>query len=92
MVNFVPGFVSDDCGNWDAERRRRGSAAEIAPPRRHGRASKPALKAWEAGQSAPGGHGREVADHVEHVAKVAGHDHVGIGADLDGIPYHARPG
>ena len=28
-----------------------------------------------------------VADHVEHVAKVAGYDHVGIGADLDGIPF-----
>ena len=27
-----------------------------------------------------------VADHVEHVAKVAGYDHVGIGGDLDGIP------
>jgi membrane dipeptidase len=26
-----------------------------------------------------------VADHIEHVAKVAGYDHVGIGADLDGI-------
>jgi len=25
-----------------------------------------------------------VADHVEHVAKVAGHDHVGIGGDYDG--------
>lgn len=25
-----------------------------------------------------------VADHVEHVARVAGHDHVGIGADYDG--------
>ena len=28
----------------------------------------------------------QVADHVEHVAKVAGYDHVGIGGDLDGIP------
>jgi membrane dipeptidase len=26
-----------------------------------------------------------IADHIEHVAKVAGYDHVGIGADLDGI-------
>jgi membrane dipeptidase len=25
-----------------------------------------------------------VADHVEHVARVAGHDHVGIGGDFDG--------
>ena len=29
----------------------------------------------------------QVADHIDHVARVAGHDHVGIGADLDGIPY-----
>lgn len=26
----------------------------------------------------------ELGDHVEHVARVAGHDHVGIGADYDG--------
>ena len=26
-----------------------------------------------------------IADHIEHVAKVAGYDHVGIGGDLDGI-------
>jgi membrane dipeptidase len=28
----------------------------------------------------------QVADHVEHIAKVAGVDHVGIGSDFDGIP------
>jgi membrane dipeptidase len=27
----------------------------------------------------------EVADHLDHLAKIAGHDHVGIGGDLDGI-------
>jgi membrane dipeptidase len=27
----------------------------------------------------------EVADHIEHVRKVAGVDHVGIGSDFDGI-------
>ena len=27
-----------------------------------------------------------VADRIEHVARVAGYDHVGLGADLDGIP------
>jgi membrane dipeptidase len=26
-----------------------------------------------------------VADHIEHVVKVAGYDHVGIGGDMDGI-------
>ena len=32
-----------------------------------------------------------VADHIEHVAKVAGHDHVGIGGDLDGIGFDEAP-
>lgn len=27
----------------------------------------------------------DVADHIEHVHKVAGIDHVGIGADFDGM-------
>jgi membrane dipeptidase len=33
----------------------------------------------------------DLADHVEHIAKVAGYDHVGIGGDLDGIPYDQAP-
>ncbi len=27
-----------------------------------------------------------MADHIEHIAKVAGVDHVGLGSDFDGIP------
>lgn len=29
---------------------------------------------------------RDVADHIDHIVKVAGIDHVGIGSDFDGIP------
>jgi membrane dipeptidase len=28
-----------------------------------------------------------IADHIEHIARVAGHDHVGIGSDYDGVPW-----
>jgi membrane dipeptidase len=28
---------------------------------------------------------KDVADHIEHVVKIAGIDHVGIGGDFDGI-------
>jgi membrane dipeptidase len=28
----------------------------------------------------------QVADHIFHVAEVAGIDHVGIGSDFDGVP------
>jgi membrane dipeptidase len=27
-----------------------------------------------------------VADHIEHIARVAGIDHVGLGSDFDGVP------
>jgi len=27
-----------------------------------------------------------VADHIEHLCKVAGVDHAGIGSDFDGVP------
>jgi membrane dipeptidase len=28
---------------------------------------------------------KDVADHIDHIVQVAGADHVGLGADLDGI-------
>ena len=50
-------------------------------------AVKSGLKAWETAHPRPAVTVANVADHIEHVAKVAGYDHVGIGADLDGIPF-----
>jgi membrane dipeptidase len=29
---------------------------------------------------------RDVVDHIEHIIKIAGIDHVGIGSDFDGVP------
>ena len=86
MVNWVPGFLSPAVWRWDGLR-----SAEEARLKTIHRASKAAVaegvKAWEAANPRPVVTVTEVADHVEYVAKVAGHDHVGIGADLDGIPY-----
>ncbi|MCY7397780.1 MAG: dipeptidase, partial [Sphingomonas bacterium] len=86
MVNWVPGFLSPAVRRWAGLR-----SAEEAPLKSINRASKAAVadgvKTWEAANPRPAVTVKEVADHVDHVAKVAGHDHVGIGADLDGIPY-----
>jgi membrane dipeptidase len=30
-------------------------------------------------------------DHIDHIAKVAGIDHVGIGSDFDGVPFTGLP-
>jgi membrane dipeptidase len=86
MVNWVPSFLSDAAWRWGAEQ-----SAEEARLKAIHRASKAdvdaGLKTWEAAHPRPAVTVANVADHVEHVAKVAGYDHVGIGGDLDGIPY-----
>ena len=86
MVNFVPGFISQPVWTWSADR-----AAEEARLKAIHRASNAAveagLKAWETAHPRPATDVRTVADHIEHVARIAGYDHVGLGGDFDGIPY-----
>jgi len=84
MVNFVPDFISDARWKWGAEKNaeearlkafHRNSTAEV----------KAGLDSWVAAHPAPPVTVSTVADHIEHVVKVAGYDHVGIGGDMDGI-------
>jgi len=84
MVNWVPGFLSDAVWQWGAEQNAEEARLK-AIHREDSAAVKAGLKAWKAAHPAPAVTVANVADHVEHVAKVAGYDHVGIGADLDGI-------
>jgi membrane dipeptidase len=84
MVTFVPPFVSQDCADWmtglKAEAARRG-----ADPKDLGQlfSLKPE---WELTHPVPQATLAQVADHVEHVRKVAGVAHVGLGGDFDGTP------
>ena len=86
MVNFVPDFISDDVWHWGAEKN--AEEARLKAFHRDSKAEVEAgLKAWEAAHPRPAATVATVADHIERVAKVAGYDHVGIGGDMDGIPY-----
>jgi membrane dipeptidase len=40
---------------------------------------------WRAANPAPRATIIQVADHIDHIRKVAGVDHVGLGGDFDGI-------
>jgi membrane dipeptidase len=86
MVTFVPGFLSPEVWAWSRER-----SAEEARLKSLFSFSKAkveeGLETWEAAHPRPPVRVSAVADHIEHVVKIAGHDHVGIGGDLDGIPY-----
>ena len=86
MVNFVPPFLSKEVWEWGA-----AQSAEEARLKAIHRASKAAveagMKAWEAAHPRPHTDVSNVADHIEHVVKLAGHDNVGLGGDFDGIPF-----
>jgi len=90
MVNFFPGYVSEARRRWDADR-----AAEVArfnsppfgglyigQPER----AKAAMAEWERAHPQPPVGIGDVADHIDHIRKVAGVEHVGLGSDFDGIP------
>jgi membrane dipeptidase len=79
MVTFVPPFVNRENRAWHQglDQLAKGITAEADLKRikadyisQHGPAPKATLK--------------DVADHIDYVARLAGHDHVGISSDFDG--------
>jgi membrane dipeptidase len=84
MVTFVPGFVAPEA----AAHYRRATAENDRLRAQHPddpAAQKKALDAWTAANPAPRATLAQVADHVDHIRKVAGIDHIGLGGDFDGI-------
>src|SRR5580658_4231731 len=89
MVNFVPDYDSDARRRWTAdhaaEQARYNSppygGLYIGQPER----AQEALAEWERNHPRPPVLIADVADHADHVRKVAGIDHVGLGSDFDGI-------
>ena len=43
------------------------------------------MRTWRKEHPVPAGSVHHVVDHIEHIIKVAGIDHVGLGSDFDGI-------
>jgi membrane dipeptidase len=90
MVNFAPHYVSDARRRWAADRAAEQARYNSPPfgglyigdPAR----AKAALAEWERAHPRPPVTLGAVADHIEHIAKIAGADHVGLGSDFDGIP------
>ncbi|MES2119689.1 MAG: dipeptidase [Pseudomonadota bacterium] len=86
MVNFAPDYVDEAIWKWSAERDAEKARIARMYTGRDKAEIDGAIEAWLAAHPQPMTDVARVADHVDHLAKVAGHDNVGIGGDLDGIP------
>ncbi|HVE00681.1 MAG TPA: dipeptidase [Sphingomicrobium sp.] len=86
MVNFAPDYVNEAIWKWAADRDAEKARIDRMYTGRAQADVDAALDAWVKAHPQPVATIAQVADHVDHVAKVAGFDHVGIGGDLDGIP------
>jgi membrane dipeptidase len=84
MVTFVPSFISPEVNAWSklqtAEQDRLKALHPDDPA-----AVKAGVDAWTAANPAPTATISEVANHIDHIRKVAGIDHIGLGSDFDGI-------
>ncbi|MEA2711574.1 MAG: rane dipeptidase [Phycisphaerales bacterium] len=83
MVNFFSGYLSAE----PADRREKATDArkriETQFPEEERRAE---WRKWMRENPMPRGDVGTVADHIDHICKVAGIDHVGLGSDFDGVP------
>ena len=84
MVTFVPGFLSPAVAAHTraqtAEENRLKQQFPTDPA-----AAKAGVAAWSKANPAPRATLADAANHIDHLRKVAGIDHIGLGGDFDGI-------
>jgi membrane dipeptidase len=89
MVNVYPVFVSAAFREWQAARAAEEARLTASPGGlalgETGDAVAARMVKWVAANPPPRVTAADVADHVDHIARTAGHDHVGLGGDYDGI-------
>lgn len=84
MVVFLPDYVSEEVRQWAANRAAEEARLQKLMPDSPA-AVADALKAWEQANPKPKATTQQVADHIDHIRKFAGIDHIGLGGDYDGM-------
>jgi membrane dipeptidase len=84
MVPFVTAFVNETVRKDDDSVQAHARSARANHPSDTA-AARAEFDAWRSSHPRPTASIKDVADVIDHVRKVAGVDHVGIGSDFDGI-------
>jgi len=83
MVNFYSGFIMPEGAR--AVKEMVQVARELRAKYPDEKEFQAALDQWRKEHPFPHGSVHHVVDHIEHIIKTAGVDHVGLGSDFDGI-------
>ncbi len=83
MVNFYSGFITPEGARASREMFRVYRELKARYPNE--KDLQTAMGQWVKEHPVPRGSVHNVVDHIEHIIKVAGVDHVGLGSDFDGI-------
>jgi membrane dipeptidase len=84
MVNFAPSFVSEEVRLAEAPLEAEWTRLDKLHPGDQAKVEE-GVRAWRLAHPTPKATLAQVVDHVDHIRRVAGIDHVGLGSDFDGI-------
>jgi membrane dipeptidase len=84
MVTFVPQFLAPKVTAWSKRQTDETTRLQQQFPSDEA-ARKTGLAAWAQANPEPRATVADAADHIDHIRKVAGIDHIGLGGDFDGI-------
>lgn len=87
MVSFVPYFTSSEHARWMDQSEAFGESlhARFKGGQITGEQGDAEMATWQKAHPEPAVGVSAVADHIEHIRRIAGVDHVGLGSDFDGI-------
>jgi len=80
----VPGFISQKAADYNTRETAERSRLTAVTGSNTDTIAR-GLDAWHTANPAPRATLAQVADHIDHIKKVAGIDHIGFGGDFDGI-------
>jgi membrane dipeptidase len=84
-VTFVPWFLTAEgaaanAAEWEVTRRLRAEHPDDPE------AVRAAMERYDEEQPVPPSSVADVAEHIDHIRRLAGIDHIGVGSDFDGLP------
>jgi membrane dipeptidase len=85
MVVGLPGFLNEDARQWYGNRQAEKARLEalwLGQPD----AVTSGMATWDEANPLPLATISDMAGHIDHVRRIAGIDHIGIGGDYDGMP------